>query len=192
MDGDTGKLHLRCAKRSSASLKTAIASEEAMGCFRAECTGCDYPRLCKMLRGDAADLGSGASSRARRDAKCALEQRKVTVACGNEPMLSIDLVGRAVRLWNEWYALCSHCGCFVRFKPSNRYGSEICCLRCDYKLLNRHSNASSAHEQTARAPQCRYCGKVRKMLPPRARRRTDPRVCVLRWTHNAPEPGGSS
>lgn len=166
VDSDTGEVNLRCAKRSSASLKTAIASEDSMRVSMLECEPCNYEEVNVLLTGKSGAASSGASSKARRDAKCSLAQRRVAVACGSEPMLSVDLVGRAVRLWNEWYALCSYCGCFVRFSPSNRYGPEICCMRCDFKLLNRNSNAHATQGPATRAPHCRYCGKVRSSSTP--------------------------
>lgn len=161
IDPETGHTQIRCAKRSSASLRTAVAFEEEAGLRAVECDACDDIAITKMISDTTTGSESGASARARRDSKSALEQRVASVACGNEPMLTIPIVGRAIRIYGEWYALCSFCACFVRFWPSNRVDNEICCMRCDYKLLHRNqkqpSNARDAALQEV--PQCRYCGK---------------------------------
>ena len=65
--------HIRCAKRSSAALRTAMLFEERMEEFEVEelnSTGVD----CEGLLSNATSE-SGLASRARRDAKSSLEQR---------------------------------------------------------------------------------------------------------------------
>ena len=47
---------------------------------------------------------SGLAARIRRDAKNSLEQRTHAIACGELPMLKIPLVGKVVRMWNDWYS----------------------------------------------------------------------------------------
>ena len=158
---ETREVEMRCAKRSSASLRTAIAFEDQM-CTRAvECEPCNDGVLNAMIFDNDVGGETGASARVRRDSKSALEQRRSAVACGQERMLSIPIVGRAVRLWNEWYALCAYCGCVVRVRPSNRAGAEICCMRCDHRMLNRSvvQPANARDAAAAVVPQCRYCAK---------------------------------
>ena len=75
-------------------------------------------------------------------------------------MVSISLIGRAVRLWDSWYALCSFCGCFMKLHPNNRYEAELCCLRCDYDMLNKTSKNLVETPDTTSNPVCRFCGKV--------------------------------
>jgi hypothetical protein len=169
-DCETMEMSLRCAKRSSASLKTAVAFEEEMSNRAIENVECNPSALTAMILSDAS-ASNGVAARARRDAKSALEQRACSVACGKESMLSIPILGHAVRLWGEWYALCSYCGCFMRFHPSNKFDSELCCLRCDYDMLNRRNKSATLASTLASdtAPTCRYCGKV------------DPRRSGARW-----------
>ena len=71
-------------------------------------------------------------------------------------MLSIPIVGRAIRIWNEWFALCSWCGAMLRVLPQNRFGSEICCLKCDAQMLGL--DVQKAPERAVQ--RCRYCNKV--------------------------------
>lgn len=149
--------HVRCAKRSSAALRTALSFEEAMATDDTENREVDAASVSALLGAPAASGGnssdSGVSARMRRDAKNALEQRAVATACGEMPMLSVPLLGRVVRLWNNWYALCSLCGAMLRVLPEHRFGGEICCGRCEPVMLGRSARAPS--ERLAAA--CRYC-----------------------------------
>lgn len=161
MDCETNETHMRCAKRSSASLRTAVAFEEEMNCRAIECDAIDSRVVHNLLIDNTVGSDTGAAARARRDSKKAMEQRVSSVTCGSECMLSIPIVGKVVRIWNEWYALCSYCGCFVRFHPNNRMGVEICCMRCDYRMLHRNEKqpASAKDAAGASTPKCRFCGK---------------------------------
>lgn len=158
---ETREVELRCAKRSSASLRTAVAFEGQMRARAVECEPCDDEALHAMVANHGVGGETGASARVRRDGKSTLQQRRTSVACGHERMLSIPIVGRAVRLWNEWYALCAYCGCFVRFYPTNRVGAEICCMRCDHRMLHRTAvQPATARDAAAAVAQCRYCARV--------------------------------
>lgn len=156
-------VNLRCAKRSSASLKTAVACNDQMMDREVEFMDVNQQAVSAMVCDSSTGSTTGTSTRVRRDAKTALEQRAELVPCGHEDMLSIPIVGRALRLWGGWYALCSFCGSCTRFYPYNRYHVHICCMRCDFKMLNRRSNVSqsSTECQTTSGPICRYCGRVR-------------------------------
>jgi len=161
---DTTDTKLMCSKRSSASLKTALAFEEQMSIRAIEHMECKEHSIVSMISDPISGSGPGTSARIRRDSKSVLEQRCRSVACGHECMLTIPLVGRAVRLWNDWYALCSFCGCCVKFDPSNKYHSQICCLRCDFKMLNRSLHTeSNASDSVSTVVSCRYCGKADPM-----------------------------
>ena len=61
-----------------------------------------------------------------------------------------------MRLWNEWYALCSLCGAMLRVTPQHRYGAEICCLKCDAQMLGIPALAPPERKSVA----CRFCGAV--------------------------------
>jgi hypothetical protein len=149
--------HIRCAKRSSAALRTAVQLEEEMQEKEVELMPANAEAVRRILRqpkGAASSSDSGVAARVRRDAKNALEQRVSALACGEQPMLSISIVGRALRIWGDWYALCSLCGAMLRVHPHNRFGSEICCLRCDAKMLG----IDPPEAANKRSAVCRYCG----------------------------------
>lgn len=161
--GREGCTHIRCAKRGSAALRTALVAQEIMTTSKVESMPANPVLISDIITGerntqnDASDSGGNAiAARIRRDAKSTLEQRSTALSCGDEPMLSMSLVGRAVRLWNEWYCLCSFCGCALRLMPHHRFGAEICCLKCDALLLG-HTPVVQAVQTSA---VCRYCWKV--------------------------------
>ncbi len=149
-----GSTHIRCAKRSSAALRTAVAFEETMFEKQVESLPLDVQSVDNVLGGaSASDAENGVATRVRRDAKNALEQRALPLACGEQPMLCVPIVGRAVRLWNDWYALCSLCGAMLRVTPQSRFGAEICCRRCDAQMLSVSAPASGKSKVAV----CRYC-----------------------------------
>ena len=153
-----GDSNIRCAKRSSAALRTAIAFEEQMVSQIMEVApvnlNATITALTTVCKAASSSSDSGVAARVRRDAKNSLEQRVKALACGEEPMLCIPAVGRAIRVWNEWYALCSLCGAMLRVLPHNRFGGEICCLRCDAEMLG----VKALPTQKEHLLSCRYCG----------------------------------
>jgi hypothetical protein len=159
VDPETMEENLRCAKRSSASLRNAVAFEAEAATRAVEREQCDESAVMAIVADSSKGCETGVSARARRDSKSAYEQRVSSVACGAEQMLSIYIVGKAIRVFGEWHALCAFCGCMVRFWPSNRAHSEICCMRCDYKMLHRNEK-QSVNPKDPGGAQCRFCGKV--------------------------------
>jgi hypothetical protein len=123
-----------------------------------------------MLTGQPTKSHPGTLSRVRRDSKACLGQSEYHSPCGGQAMFKVPVVGKAVRLWNGWYALCSFCGCLFKFHAHHRYESEVCCLRCHHKLLNRSGSTKTTPPAAATpTPQCRYCGKF------------DPQRSGVRW-----------
>jgi hypothetical protein len=99
----------------------------------------------------------------RRDAKNALEQRVTAVACGEHPMFTVPVIGRAVRVYKQWYALCSYCATLTRVQPGvHVYGAEICCMRCDHSMLGINDLSSGSFMQQSTGKVCRYCGNVER------------------------------
>lgn len=161
VDPQTKKTHLQCARRSSASIRTAMVLEEEADKRAVDVDTIDLHALHSVLKNNQLGSDTGTAARVRRDSKTTMQQRVSSVTCGSEHMLLIPIVGKAVRIWNEWYALCSYCGCFVRFHSNNRMGVEICCMRCDYRMLHRKEKQMVNAKDAARAitPKCRFCGK---------------------------------
>jgi len=172
--------HMRCAKRSSAALRTAVALEEAAKAAEVECRPVDeaaaLPKdlrpasVMNALHGRASDQpgkldGREAASdvaKLRRDIKNCYEQHPEAVACGDVPLVRIPVLGRAVRVFDEWHALCAFCGCLARIHPTSRFRGDPCCMRCDFAMLHGKEAAQAARALLPRppAPSCRYCGKT--------------------------------
>ena len=162
-DNEYGTTHIRCAKRSSAALRSAVSFEERMENVEVEAMEASADACERVLSERSASSESGVAARVRRDAKNALEQRANALACGEQPMLRINLLGKAVRVYNEWFALCSFCGCVLKVTPMHRFGGEICCKRCDAAMLGFDTPATLAVANTTAgendATFCRFCGK---------------------------------
>ena len=159
-DCDPGEVRLHCAKRSSAALRTAVAFETEMKrrCVemetveRTQLTGLTTPRR-------ATGVESGIAARVRRDAKNALEQRVSAVACGEHPMFTIPVVGCAVRVYKQWFALCSYCAALTRVQPGvHVYGADVCCMRCDHGMLGVDNLTAVPLAAQSSGKVCRYCG----------------------------------
>ena len=154
-----GNVRLHCARRSSAALRSAVAFETEMKCRCIEAEHVDRMAVARVtsLRRDGGKPDSGAASRVRRDAKSAFEQHPTAVPCGQNKMFTIPILGRAIRVYKSWYALCCNCACMIRVQPHlHRYGSDLCCLRCDHTLFGIKIGQMSAVSTTQKI--CRYCG----------------------------------
>jgi len=159
VDGDLCNGHMRCAKRSSAALRTAIQLEEeakqAMTSPENEAS-----KSTALVTYDS----SAAVSKLRRDQKTVFEQVGSAVLCGDQPLVRIPVLGYVVKLFDNFYSLCSICGCLCTVNPSNRFGAEICCVHCDVDMLSRDRMHQLAmyREKFAKAEkkrQCRFCGR---------------------------------
>ena len=86
-----------------------------------------------------------------------MEKAREALACGERKMIKVPIVGRAVRIFGNWYCLCSLCGSVVKVAPSARFGGEISCLRCDVSMLGLPPvEAGVSNDQAA---ECRFCNK---------------------------------
>jgi hypothetical protein len=158
------KTHVRCSKRSSAALRSAIHFQDEMQMHRIEDMQFNVDNVNKIIHQTSNSISasslsndSGVAARIRRDAKSALEQRESANTCGEKPMLQVPLVGRAVRIFGaDWFTICAFCGCVTKLLPQNRFEAVVCCLRCDIKLLN----IQPTKLQPSNTKMCRYCGKV--------------------------------
>ena len=164
-EGITSDAHsftMHCAKRSSAALRSALAYESrpnAMAFYQAEdwSTGECGQSVQKTV-------GSGATIHMRRDCRRAQVQRRVALPCGEQPLLLVQALGRAVRIYDKWYSMCAHCGVFTRIMHINRVGGEIVCTQC-YRAHVWHSEESKVGEMAqssalTRERRCRFCSKA--------------------------------
>lgn len=160
---EKGQTHILCAKRSSAALRTALGIEQTMMEEEVEGKEINLESVSEILNegrigsaGSTEDPGGGLAARIRRDAKTALEQRTRAYACGEQRMLKVPILGRAIRIFQDWYSLCSLCGGMLRVLPMHRFGSEICCCRCDAQMLGLPAPAPVQQKVVA----CRFCNSV--------------------------------
>jgi hypothetical protein len=71
-------------------------------------------------------------------------------------MAVVPLLGRAVRVLDSWWTMCSLCGVVVRWYPGSYFGTAPCCMRCDSSLVRQGWKLLPPKvERTL----CRYCGK---------------------------------
>lgn len=147
VDCEVSDGHMRCARRSSAALRTALQQEENSRSNNRALTST------AIVQFDT----NGMVSRLRRDVKAVYDQVGGAVACGDQPLVSVRLVGRVINVFRQFYSLCCYCGCICTVEQNNRYGSEICCLRCDLKMLYRDNRPAATAPTTV--VKCRYCGR---------------------------------
>ena len=78
-------------------------------------------------------------------------------------MFTIPVLGRAVRVYKQWFALCSYCATLTRVQPGVQvYGAEVCCMRCDNGMLGVENGTSSASSSGSNKKVCRFCGSVER------------------------------
>ena len=171
VDAPPGVVRLHCAKRSSAALRSAISFEEVMKKQRVEFQPVDRAALTRLtaLRNSKSD--TGVASRVRRDSKCAFEQLPRAIACGAHPMVQIPIIGRAIRVFGQWYGLCCLCAAIIEVKVHlHRFSTDLCCLRCDEKLILGKEKFDILETKKVDAKICRFCGSV------------DPERSGAKWT----------
>lgn len=159
VDDELCQGHMRCAKRSSAALRTAIQLEEEAK--QSMCGVCDSaPRSTALVIYNS----SAMLTKLRRDQKTVFDQVGAVVSCGNQPLVHIPVLGHVIRIFGNFYSLCSICGCLCKVSASNRFGADICCLHCDADMLSRNCQEELAdyratHMKVEPKRHCRFCGK---------------------------------
>jgi hypothetical protein len=169
---EKGQTHILCSKRTPPALKTALATEETIMQAEIEQAEINLGAVEEIFKewapgsaggsggsggsGGAEAMGGGLAARVRRDAKTALQQRERVYTCGEQKMLKIPIVGRAIRVFGGWYAICSLCGSMLRVLPMHRHGAEICCCKCDAQMLGLPPPSVKEEKN----PVCRFCNAV--------------------------------
>lgn len=158
---------LRCARRSSAALRSAqlaqtIAEQRELDGDALE--NVDDPH-CDAVAQTSHD--GSLASRLRRDAKNVHSQQRSALPCGSTPLVQVPILGRAVRLSGTWYTLCSFCGVHMTVASGRRFESEMCCFQCDPTVIapglapkGLPSASSGKRPSDSSVPQCRYCGRT--------------------------------
>lgn len=137
---------VRCARRSSAALRTAITKEEEALKHRIESMDVTEEKLRGSLR-DSGDVAHAA--RLRRDIRTCSEQHSQALACGDRSLVQVSLLGRVVRLHNKFYALCSCCASVLVVNQLRRFKGDICCCRCDASMLRLEAPSGSQATRVA-------------------------------------------
>lgn len=138
---------MRCARRSSAALRTAMQLES------------------EAESGDT-NGGEGTTPKLRRDRRNCLDQPGPAVSCGEEDLVQVPLLGRAVQIFGKTYVLCCFCGVLVNAPAAVFFQGDPCCMRCDYALCTRDRPQTTPDEPDDEPGHhhCRFCGK-RDTLP---------------------------
>jgi len=164
--------HMRCAKRSSAALRTAVTLEDAARALEVEArpgptAATPLPRDVRPATIAELPTRDGCAhtsdiAKMRRDMKNCMDQMPRATACGDVPLVRIPVLGRALRVFGDWYALCTLCGALARIHPDARFGAEPCCLRCDHAMLHGKEEARALTAAASKPPtaKCRYCGRA--------------------------------
>ena len=163
-EADYGKQHLRCAKRASAALRTAVLYEASSTAAAVEQKPVDGAAAASSITwaGQQKSTASGVGARAKRDAKTGMTQRRGPKGCGDDPLLVLPLVGRCIALSGVKYALCAFCAACVQVDAKHRAGGEICCLRCDGRVAKGFAKPAEEEDPAEHARVCRFCGKVER------------------------------
>jgi len=179
IDGEVNEGHMRCAKRSSAALRTAVSLEAAAEALQLEqLDPVAEPLLPRDLRpatvvatmcakggkrplSAAARDSSSEVAKFRRDLKSCYEQCGKATSCGDVPLVQIPILGRAVRIFGNFYSICAMCGAVARVTPGSRFREDICCMRCDFAMLAGKEAWAEMRAALPKPPPptCRYCGK---------------------------------
>lgn len=157
IDGDVLCGHMRCAKRSSAALRTALQLEEDA---RNAMLNSDAQVSSALVSYDDAAV----LAKLRRDVKATYEQTGSAVSCGDQPLVTVKVLGRVIKIFGTTYSLCGICGVLTLVAQENRFHGEICCQRCDAEMLTRSRPEAIDAFKAAVAPlgvarRCRFCGK---------------------------------
>ena len=150
---------LFCSNRNSAAFKIAKSSqiESERLCIESQMHSTEEEHAqCQESLVKMAHDGTLAS-RMRRDSKRVMQQTREVEACGTCPMLSINILGRCVRLKGKWHSLCCYCGNYMEVHCYNRYNGAFCCMHCP-------TNLTTHTQVTASKPSynCRLCKRILK------------------------------
>lgn len=149
---DNVPIEYYCAKRASASIRTACHLEQTMEKLSPEQMSVD-----EVEDAIQHSLPQAAAARLRRDTRICMAQRHSNSCCGKQPMAKIDILGKAVRVMNSWWVMCSLCGVLIRWSPGAFFEDQPCCGRCDTSLVHPDQALLPFQQQKLL---CRFCGKA--------------------------------
>ena len=137
---------VRCARRSSAALRTAVMKEGEAVKNRIELIKVNDESMQTALdsNGDVAH-----AARLRRDIRTCSEQHACALACGDRPLVKISLLGRVVRVNGRFYTLCSLCGSILQVSQMKKFAGDLCCCRCDAAMIGIDQTPASQATRVA-------------------------------------------
>lgn len=185
---------LYCSQRKSAAFKEAkrLQVDSERLCVESQIynNSDEFVECCESLVNMAHD--GTLASRMRRDSKRVMQQTREVESCGVCPMLSLNILGRCVRLNGKWHSLCCYCGNHVEVHAHNRYEGAFCCMHCPDSVPSTtvsHLSSPDTTRTSSSAYQCRLCKKT--MRHPRSfssphdtfgdNRHTPPHERVTHW-----------
>jgi hypothetical protein len=175
---------IRCARRSSAALRTALSKEADAEAARIEAQPIDATKLAHVMHEDGS---AGHAAKLRRDVKACAEQLDHAQACGDRPLVSVPLVGRVVRLHGKFFSICAFCGSMLQVDSMRRYAGEICCCRCDAAMLGLEAPKAQAARVVQAEPR-----RMQREPPLRLSSIVDAERLACRFCAKAPPISGTS
>lgn len=136
---------VRCARRSSAALRTALHKQDSASKNRIELIDSTDESIATSIQENG---NVTHAAKLRRDIRSCAEQTNRAMACGDQPLVQISLIGRVIRTNGSFYSICCFCGSIVKATQLKRFDGEICCCRCDATMVNR--NQKNTVSQAAR------------------------------------------
>lgn len=146
--------NVRCAKRISAAIRTAISAEQFASTHAID----QYEQTLEddLEAALVTPLNRVEEGHLRRDARRTYEQLRVSTVCGENALLRINLLGKLVRVYNTWYALCCFCGGLISNVDARTSVNGLpACMRCgDLKKFDKKDKRKT---QESDGFFCRFC-----------------------------------
>lgn len=143
---------VRCAKRTSAAVRTATAAENAASKHALELSGRECNENFDIhLQTPLSHVEAG---HLRRDSRRTYEQHRMAKACGENKLLRVSLIGKLVRIYDTWYTLCCYCGALICDVSAHTNVDGLpACMRCsDLKSTKKKKITLAPSDHI-----CRFC-----------------------------------
>lgn len=70
------------------------------------------------------------AARMRRDAKRNMHGCEFNLSCGDQPLLSLNILGKMIYTCGEWHTLCAYCSNIMIVQQGSWYNKYPCCQHC--------------------------------------------------------------
>jgi len=146
--------NVRCAKRLSAATRTAINAEEfaSTNAIDRQNKSWDY-ELDNYFKNNH-NMKKSDLQYMRRDSRRTYEQTRLSKLCGENKLVTIDLIGKLVKIYNTWYTLCCYCGGLIsNVNSRTTVDGKPSCMRCGHLIYIKKTKKVAAPIEHC----CRYC-----------------------------------